>query len=124
MIYMIHNKRKQNIYIYTYLNFSGVFVSSFSSWHLTISALEALARSPYPCPQRLEALKPTCDLSSPNASMVTGLQRMRMTESKWEMLFVWCARLCDDIFYVYVYPQHCQSLQFVLRELCCQSFAT
>eukprot|EP00434_Breviolum_minutum_P041807 symbB.v1.2.037193.t1/scaffold5424.1/size27344/1 len=31
---------------------------------------------------------PTCDLSSPNASMVTGLQ-MRMTESKWEMPFLW-----------------------------------
>ena len=68
---------------------------------------------------------PTCDSSSPNASMVTGLQ-MRMTESKWEMPFLWCAQLCDYIFwkFLFYFNQHCQSLQFVLKELCCQSFAT
>ena len=52
---------------------------------------------------------PTCDLSSPNASMVTGLQT-RMTESKWEMPFLWCAQLCDYIFWKFLFYFNLQSL--------------
>lgn len=106
------------------------FFVFFCWFFLTLAShksLEALARSRYPCPKRLEAK--THQLATYQAPMLPWWQGSRRG---WQSQSGRChffgvpsfVIIFFENFYFILIFNHCQSLQFVLKELCCQSFAT